>query len=88
MTAKIKQWFASHNITTHSVAAAILFLGGLYTQDPQFKHFADSIVALLPAQVKAIIPILPLIYMWYRRAALNKLLNGNNGDQNATQNKT
>jgi hypothetical protein len=36
---KIIAWFKSKNITAHSVAAAAVFLAGLYTKDEQFRDF-------------------------------------------------
>ncbi len=47
-TNPISKFFATFNISTHSIAAGIVTFAGLYIGVPQVKTFVDSIVSPYP----------------------------------------
>jgi len=67
MLQKIKDWLASHSITTHTVAVAIAAVITVYEQVPEFHDFVLAVYAHIPNGFHSVITVALAIYAWYRR---------------------
>jgi hypothetical protein len=66
MGEKIKQFFANHSISTHSIATVIAALIGAFYSVPQFHDYVLMVYAHIPKWGKDLIATGIALYMWYR----------------------
>ena len=64
---KIKQWLASHSITTHTVAVIAAGAIAAYQDVPAFHDFVLSVYAHIPNGLHNAVTAGIAVYMWYRR---------------------
>ncbi len=67
MLEKIKTWFASHDITTHTVAVLFAIAMAAYTEVPQFHDLVLSVYNAIPLHGQNLIATALALYAWYRR---------------------
>jgi hypothetical protein len=63
---QISQFFASHKISTHSIAAAILFLVGAYATVPQFHDLIAGIATAHPKLSETVTALIGLFMLYWK----------------------
>lgn len=72
MSAKIKQWWASHPLSLHAIAGLIATLTVLYEAVPAFKQLVLTIYGDMPSWSHQIVAAILGIYAFYYKSAPSK----------------
>jgi len=62
---KLKTFFTSQGITSHSIAAGIIVVIGAYHQVPQFHDLVTTLYGKLGPTVKEIVASVIALVAWY-----------------------
>jgi hypothetical protein len=66
MLDKLKQFYATHKVSTHTIAVLFLAATAAYKEVPAFHDAVTAVYLHLPSKVQTVITTGLALYAWYR----------------------